>query len=197
MVDEKLVELRNERKAKKPDFIRQEAYKRTKLDLKWRQPKGMQSKLRRKYKGKRKQPSLGYCSPRAVKGLNKAGLKERLVKNLGDLEGFDTKSEIIIIARIGTKKKVEILKKCLENKYTVGNVKDETAFIKEIEDKLNAKKKELKEREDKKKKAKEKALKEAEKKKEEDKKEETSKENTQEIKKKEKSDNIKILEQRE
>ena len=54
MVDEKLLELRNERKAKKPDFVRQEAWRRPKLAIKWRQPKGMQSKLRKKYRGKGK-----------------------------------------------------------------------------------------------------------------------------------------------
>jgi len=196
MVDQKALKLRNERKAKKPDFVRQEAFKRPKLDVKWRQPKGYQSKLRRKYRGKRKQPSLGYCSPTSVKGLDKNGFKEILIKNLMDLEGFDPKTQIVIIGKIGTKKKVEILKKCVENKFNVSNVKDVQAFIKEVEDKLAEKKKESKVREDKKKKAKEKALKEAEKK---DKKEEQAEEEKpkEETKKGEKSDKIKILEQRE
>ena len=49
MVDKKILELRNARKAKKPDFVRQEAWRRPKLTIKWRQPKGGQSKLRKKY----------------------------------------------------------------------------------------------------------------------------------------------------
>ena len=163
MVDVKLVELRNERKAKKPDFIRQEAWRRPKLAIKWRFPKGYQSKLRKKYRGKRKQPSLGYCSPKSVKGLNRAGLKEIWVACLQDLDNFDPKTQIIIIAKIGTKKKVEILKKCLEKKYLVSNVKDVESFIKKVEEKLSKKKKEIKEREEKKKKFKDEALKKKEK----------------------------------
>ncbi|MFH1972876.1 MAG: eL32 family ribosomal protein [archaeon] len=196
MVDAKLLELRNAKNAKKPDFVRQEAWKRPRLKIKWRQPKGGQSKLRKKEKGKRKQPSLGYCSPTKVKGLNREGFKERLVNNVKDLEGFDEKIEIITIANIGIKKRVEILKKCLEKKYKVSNVKDIENYIKNVEDKLKEKKKEIKEREEKKKKAKEKALKKKEKeeKKEEEKIEEKPKE--EETKKGEKSDKIKILEQR-
>jgi large subunit ribosomal protein L32e len=195
MVEKEMLELRNERKAKKPDFVRQEAWRRPKLEIKWRQPKGYQSKLRKKYRGKRKQPSLGYCSPKSVKGLDRNGFKVILVKNVKELEGFNPKEEIVLIARVGIKNKIEILKKCMENKYNVSNVKKPEEFIKKVEDKLNKKKKEIKEREEKRKKTKEKALKKKEEK--EKKEEEKTEEEKEETKKGEKSDKIKILEKRE
>jgi len=109
------------------------------------------------------------------------------------LEGFNPKEEIVLIARVGVKNKIEILKKCIENKYNVSNVKSPEGFIKEVEDNLNKKKKEIKDREEKRKKTKEKALK----KKEEKKEEEKTEEEKEETKKGEKSDKIKILEKRE
>ncbi len=197
MVDKKMLELRNERKAKKPDFVRQEAWRRPKLTIKWRQPKGCQSKLRKKYRGKRKQPSLGYCSPSAVKGLNREGLKERLVYTLKDLDAFDVKTEIIIIGKIGDRKRVDILKKCLENKFRVGNVKDVQKYITNVEEKLAKKKKDTKAREDKKEKAKEKALKAKEKDEKKENLDEKLEDKKEETKKGEKSDKIKVLEKGE
>ena len=195
MVEKQLLELRNARKAKKPTFLRQEGHKRIKLEEKWRLPKGAQSKLRRKYKGKKRMPSLGFCSPSKVKGLTREGFKPRLVKNLKELEGFDSKTETVVVGKIGDKKRVEILKFCLEKKFNVTNIKDVQTYIKNVEDRLKEKKKETKEREEKKKKAKEKALKKKEEKKEEGK--EKLEEKIEETKKGQKSEKIKVLEKRE
>lgn len=189
MTDQRLLKLRNEKKRKKPHFIRQSS-RRIKFrgEEKWRQPKGMHSKLRKKLRGKIKQPSLGYSSPSDVKGLNRDGFREVLVRKISDLEKIDSKNETVVICKTGAKNKVNILKKCVEKKLKVMNVKNIEEFIKRVEEKLASKKKIGKEREEKKQKA--------TKKKEEVKKEEEQKDEVEETKKGEKSEKIKVLEKR-
>jgi len=185
----KALELRNAMKKKKPVFLKQDAHKKSKLKKNWRQPRGRHSKIRLKLKSYKKQPSMGYSSPRIVRGLNPKGFKEVHVYNLADLSKIQ-KDEVILIGRtIGLKKKLEILKKIKESKdMTVSNVKDIDKFIKEAEERLSSKKKESDKKEEEKKKSKEEALKKAEeKKKEEEKKTEEEKKEEGEKKEKEES----------
>jgi large subunit ribosomal protein L32e len=118
----KLVEIKNEKKAKKPKFLRQDAHKKDKLSDNWRQPKGKDSKMRKGFRGKRRQPSMGFSSPRLVRGFNREGFKERLVNNVSDLEGIDVSKEMVIVGAIGLKKKVEVMKKCQELKVKSSKV---------------------------------------------------------------------------
>tara|TARA_Y100000310_G_scaffold342215_1_gene444348 strand:- start:2072 stop:2689 length:618 start_codon:yes stop_codon:yes gene_type:complete len=189
---DKLLKLRNEKKAKKPTFVQQCSHKISKIASKWRRPRGIQSKMRLKHKGKKKSPSLGYSSPRKVRGLNRIGLKEVLVQRVSDLEGFDSKTQTVVVAHVGTKKRVEILSACVAKGYDVSNVKDIQGFIKEVKEDMEDRKKDKKKRADKKKKV-EDALKKKKDKKEEKKKEEVV-EPQHETKKGQKSDKIKLLE---
>jgi large subunit ribosomal protein L32e len=184
----KLLELRNKMKKKKPNFLRQEAHKKKRLANNWRRAKGRDSKMRRKLRGYRKSPSVGYCSPRKVKGLTREGLKERIVETINDLKSI-SKNEIIILSkRLGLKKKVLLLKEIEKLGLKVGNVEDIKNFLKVTEEKLKKKKEESRKREEKKKKAKEESLKKAEekKKKKEEKTEEEKEREKEEIEKKEK-----------
>jgi len=186
MADEKKLILRKAIKKKKPAFMRQEGFRRKKLEKKWRQPKGMHSKMRRKQGAKRKQPSPSYSSPREVKGLSMNGLKMIRVSNVFDADRLDPKNEGAIVANIGARKKVEVLKKLIEKKVTILNILKPEEFIKKVQDKLDAKKKELKVKQEKKKKSKEESLKRAEEKKKEEeaKSEEEKEEETKEEKRK-------------
>lgn len=180
-----LLELRRKLKKKKPKFLRQDAHKVKKLAKKWRQPKGRHSKMRFKLRSYRKQPSMGYSSPRKVRGLDSKGRIEVIVNNITDLEKIKENCIIVIGSTVGTKKKVLILKKIQEKKLQVKNVKDIEAFIKEAEEKLKKKKEESKKKETEKKKSKEEAIKKAEeKKKEEEKKTDEEKEKEKEEKEK-------------
>ena len=135
---------------------------------------------------KRKQPSVGYSSPRAVRGFTRLGLKPFIVKTLKDLNKI--KDEIIIIGKtVGLKKKIQLLEKIKQLKLKVENVKDVDKFIKEAKE--NLEKRKLKRKE--KKKAKE--TKKVEKPKEEKpKKQETEKEKEKKAKEKKR----KVLEQK-
>ncbi len=108
---------------KKPQFIRQLArtYKR-RLGLKWRKPRGSQSKLRKHMKSKGFIPSVSYGTPKALRYLHPSGLKEVLVSNMKDLERIDVGKDAAKISHgVGKKKKLEILKKAEELKIKVLN----------------------------------------------------------------------------
>ncbi len=147
-----LLDLRNYLKLKKPDFLRQDAHKVKKIDKKWARPKGRHSKMRVGLRGHGKRPSIGYSSPREVKGLNKQGLKEVLVNNINDLKKVkDKDKEVILLAsNLGLKKRIEILKKVKELKLKIANIKDIDSFVSNVESFLRERKKKKEEKKPKK-----------------------------------------------
>jgi len=108
---------------KKPRFLRQnwQALK-TLRHIKWRNPRGMHSKLRRKEEGKGFLPKPGYGAPVALRGLHPCGLREVLVANVSDLQKVDPKNEAAKIrGTVGKKKRADILKAAEEMKIRVLN----------------------------------------------------------------------------
>lgn len=195
MNKEELLELREKIKSKKPEFIRQESQRRKTLGRKWRKPKGIHSKMRRKFKGRRKSPSTGYSSPKEIRGFDFSGLKPIYVNSMKDLEKVDAKEEgIILSSRVGLRKKIEIIKKAAEKKIKILNIKNTEEFLK----KADEQRKKEKEKREEKTKEKEKKKKEKEKKVAEKKKEKLSEKLTEEEKKeKDKKEQDKLLTQKE
>lgn len=107
-------------------FIRQESNSHSKLGKgrkklqKWRKPKGRDSKMRLNIKNHSKTVSVGYKSPRKNSGKIH-DLLPVLIKNINDLEKVG-KDSIIIIARVGAKKKIEIIKRAQEKKLKILNL---------------------------------------------------------------------------
>lgn len=140
---------------KKPKFIMQDAHKKKRLKNKWKRPKGSDSKIRYQKRGYRRRLSIGYKTPKSIYGLNKDGLKSILVKSKKDLEKINTKSEGIIISKkIGTKKKIEIIKQAKNKSIKILNIKDADNYIKKIEEEMKKKKEEQKTKQDRKEKKK-------------------------------------------
>lgn len=136
-----LLELRSKIKSKKPDFIRQDNPKRMKLNDKWRKPKGIHSKIKHKFKGRRKMPSPGYKSPKKVKGLHESGLKIINVSSVSGLLNLKKTIEGAVIPKsIGMKKRLDILKKAKELEINILNLNADE-HIKKIEEFINSKKK--------------------------------------------------------
>jgi len=190
MEKEALLKLKKDICKKRPEFIRQEAHKKKKLEMKWRQPKGQHSKMRKRFLGHRKHPSPGYRVPKKVRGLTLAGLKPVNVSNVRDAERLDPTTEIAVVANVGEKKKIEILKKLLEKNAKILNVKSPQEHIKSIEEALAKRKEETKKKEEKKQKSKEESLKKA--------KEKTIEEKSAEEKAKEEKEEMKkVLEKKE
>ncbi len=149
-----LLELRTKIKSKKPDFIRQDYHRRKRLGrkLKWKKPKGIHSKIRHHFKGRRKMPSPGYKSPAETSGIHSSGLSIVRVFSATDLKGINKETDGIIVARTaGMKNKLEILRKAKETGIKVLNLNTDES-IKKIEEfvaskskkKIDIKKEEIK-----------------------------------------------------
>ncbi len=118
-----LLKIRKRLKRKKPGFKRQESFKHSRLGESWRRPRGRHSKLRKGEKARGKRPSVGYSSPKEVRGLNRLGYREVRVFNARDLEKIDPEKEMAVIAGgVGKKKRTEILKKAEEMKIKIANL---------------------------------------------------------------------------
>ena len=122
MEQSQLLAVRKELKERKPVFIRQDNPKRRKLNDKWRKPKGIHSKIRHHFKGRRKMPSPGYKSPGQVKGLHSTGLEMVRVFLVDAVSKINKSTQgMIIPSVVGKKKKLEILKKAKELNVQVLN----------------------------------------------------------------------------
>jgi len=109
------VKLRQRIKAKKPRFIRQESWRYKRVKNKWRRPKGVDSKMRKRRKGWPVSVNIGYGGPKAAKGLHPSGYEEVLVYNLDQIEGLSSETQAIRIAHtVGEKKRRDILTRARE-----------------------------------------------------------------------------------
>lgn len=180
MTDSKrLLETRKVIKSKKPEFVQQDYHKKRRLSKKWKRPTGLQSKMRHQFKGYNRRVKQGWRSPVEIRGYHGKGVESILINNLSELDKVTGAQGIIIASNVGLKKRIEILKKAVELKILVLNIKPET-FFKKAELLKDKKTEEKKQKEEKKKKTLESSLKKAEKKAE---KKERKTESTEEEKK--------------
>ncbi len=111
----RLLELRNVMNRRRPKFIRQESWRYKRVKPNWRRPRGIDSKMRLKKKGKPPLVSIGYRGPRAVRGLHPTGFEEVLVHNPKELETIDPSRQAVRIASaVGRRKRIEIIEKADE-----------------------------------------------------------------------------------
>lgn len=96
-------------KRRRPDFRRQEWFRYRKLGKSWRRPRGLHSKMRRGMKYRSKMASVGFRSPRKVRGLHPSGFEEVLIHNTEELEALDPKKQAARIGHsVGTRKRIDI-----------------------------------------------------------------------------------------
>lgn len=111
----RLLKLREEMNRRRPEFIRQESWRYVRVKESWRRPRGIDSKMRLKKKGKPPLVSIGYRNPKLVRGLHPTGFKEVLVHNVKDLEKVNPDREAVRIAgTVGRRKRIEIIQKADE-----------------------------------------------------------------------------------
>jgi large subunit ribosomal protein L32e len=123
-MNEEMLKLRKRIKKKKPEFKRQEWFRKKSLGKKWRKPRGIHSKLRRQEKAKGSLPKPGYGSPSVVRGLDRKGYREVVVRNVKDLKNINPKEDVAVISKtVGRKKKFEILEEANKRNIKVSNYK--------------------------------------------------------------------------
>jgi large subunit ribosomal protein L32e len=95
------------------DWFRFSKFKKKKAQ-KWRRPTGRDNKMREKRKGYPAVVSIGY--------KNAERKKQVVINNLSDLEKVG-KKDLIILGKVGKKKKIEILGKAKEKGIQFSNLK--------------------------------------------------------------------------
>ena len=109
-------------KKRKQKFRRQVSSQLKRLGKSWRKPKGMDSKMRMREKGKLPLPGPGYRNPRGARGIHPSGMMEVLVSRPGDIKGVDPKRQAVRIRSVvGRRKREEILKLTKESGIKVLN----------------------------------------------------------------------------
>lgn len=108
------------------DFQRRDSVRYLKLGKKkrkvpWRKPKGRDNKMRLSMSGYPKTVSVGYKTPKIQAGKID-NLTPILVHNLNEIDNLP-KDSIAIIARVGAKKKLTLIKSLNEKKIRILNLK--------------------------------------------------------------------------
>ncbi|HEC82129.1 MAG TPA: 50S ribosomal protein L32e [Thermoplasmatales archaeon] len=107
--------IRRKKKAKEPNFLRQEWFRYKRLKECWRKPKGLHSKARRNLRYRPPLVRIGFRGPKEVRGLHPSGFEEILVYRVEDLDGINPSHQAVRIgATVGTRKRLEIKTKADE-----------------------------------------------------------------------------------
>lgn len=140
---QRLLTVRKKSKKIRPDFVvRESHYKGSRVKKRWRFPRGRHSHFRQKLRGKNPLVTVGYRSPRMVRGLDRRGLEMVLVHNAKELLAVDRSSQSAIISgMIGSKKKLELLSLAQEKEIVVANIKDVAALVQQLNGSFEQRKK--------------------------------------------------------
>lgn len=140
-----LMKVKANLKKRQPKFIRQDAHKHKRVKQVWRKPKGLHSKMKDSRKGYRAKLQEGYHTPKAVRGLDKHGLKPTLVATMKELESLDAKTHSVILrGGLGGRKRLAIIEEAHKRKFTITNAKADAAA--KIKQQIETQQKEKKER---------------------------------------------------
>jgi len=125
VVPEKALRKRELAKKRKPKFVRPESWRYVRLKENWRNPQGLDNKVRMSIKGWPPKVSVGYRGPKVARGLHPSGRSEVLVYNLEQLRLIDNKTQAARIAHtVGKRKKIQILSEARKKKILVLNARE-------------------------------------------------------------------------
>jgi len=128
----KALKVRARVKRKKPAFVRPESWRYMRLKETWRRPRGLDHKIRRKFKGWPAAVSTGYRGPKVARNLHPSGYKEVLVSNPEGLKEIDPKTQAIRIAHtVGKRKRARIIAEARKKKITILNLKEAREVVEE------------------------------------------------------------------
>lgn len=103
-------------------FLRSKSSRYKRLGKSWRKPRGRHHKMRRSFGGKPASPAIGYGGKAEQRCLHPSGYAEVLIHTPGELDSLDKdKQAVRIAAKVGKRKRDEILKKAKKLKLKVLN----------------------------------------------------------------------------
>ncbi|KAH9453294.1 hypothetical protein Pst134EA_024176 [Puccinia striiformis f. sp. tritici] len=101
------------KKRTKP-FIRHQSDRYASVKQAWRKPKGIDNRVRRRFKGQLPMPSIGYGSNKKTRHLMPNGYKKFVVNNPGEVDLLlmhNTTFAAEIAHNVSARKRVEIIEK--------------------------------------------------------------------------------------
>ncbi len=104
------------------NFKQQDYFRYKKLGIKWRKPRGRQSKLRLGKGGSGQKPSVGYGTEKTKMHMIR-GLRVFNIRTAPQLGSLPENSGIFISGTVGSKKAVEIYKAAGERGFAVLNMR--------------------------------------------------------------------------
>jgi large subunit ribosomal protein L32e len=123
MEQKRLIELRKKMKKRQPGFQRVESWRYKRVKSSWRKARGIDSKTRRKSKSGVKSPSVGYRSPKKVRGIHPSGYEEIRVFTIKDLDNLNkNKHALKISSRLGAKKRIKLIDLAQKRGFKVLNL---------------------------------------------------------------------------
>lgn len=106
----RLRKIRENLKHKRPSFRRIESWRYDRVKKSWRRARGIDSKTREKKGGWPISPSIGFRSPKKIRGQTSSGKEEVLIHSVADLSLLDSSHQVGRIGRtIGRRKKEKII----------------------------------------------------------------------------------------
>jgi large subunit ribosomal protein L32e len=123
MEKKRLLEVRRKINKKRPSFRRVESWRHKRVKESWRKARGIDSKTRKKTKSGVKSPSVGYRSPKKVRGLHPSGYEEVRIFTKNDLIGLNNKKHALKIAsRLGARKRIALIDYVQSRGFKVLNI---------------------------------------------------------------------------
>eukprot|EP01016_Furgasonia_blochmanni_P018766 TRINITY_DN211_c0_g1_i1.p1 TRINITY_DN211_c0_g1~~TRINITY_DN211_c0_g1_i1.p1 ORF type:complete len:190 (+),score=74.41 TRINITY_DN211_c0_g1_i1:40-609(+) len=90
---------------------------RGRFSASWRKPRGIDNRIRRRYRGYRPMPVIGFRTNTKTRYLNPAGFKTFLITNLQDLEVLLTNNRVFsgeIASNLSARKRAQIVRRAAE-----------------------------------------------------------------------------------
>ena len=109
---------------KKRSFKRYHCDRYKKVQEHWKKPKGLDSRVRRKFKGSAMMPGKKFRLPPVLRDIMPNGLREIVIKNVDELRSLQYLSEkycATIAGATGSRKRIEIVNEAKKLGITLTN----------------------------------------------------------------------------
>eukprot|EP01066_Platyproteum_vivax_P010936 Platyproteum_vivax@DN4932_c0_g1_i3.p1 len=126
MVPQPLPENRKKLTKKHPKFFRFQSDRFDRLKPSWRRPRGIDNRVRRRFRGTHKMPKIGYRSPKATRHLLPCGFYKFTVQNVRDIDMLlmqNRKFAAEIAGGVSSRKRIEIIERADQLNVLVTNRK--------------------------------------------------------------------------
>lgn len=111
-------------KKRSKSFIRHQSDRYKSVKPSWRKPKGIDNRVRRRFKGQLLMPKIGYGSNSATKFMMPNGLRKVTISNIKELEMLTMKNSSIaaeIAHNVSAKSRIIILKRAKQLSIKITN----------------------------------------------------------------------------